>query len=139
MATVATYVGTPKVGLVSAVNADGTTAKTIVTAGSSGSKIVSLQVTSNDTSARTFIISIVRSAAIFIQGTFTIALASGTDGSAPSIDILGNTTLFPGLPVDNDGQRYMLLQSGDTLTATLTTSAVTAAKTVSFTAHYGDF
>lgn len=140
MAVTATpaFVQTPKIGVVQCVNADGTSAKTVVTAGANGSKIVSLTATSDDTSARIFRIGLVRSATTYVLATINIPIASGTDGTAAAVDMMSIIS-WPGQPLDNDGQRYFFLQSGDTLTVTLTTGAVTAAKTVSFAANYGDF
>lgn len=138
MAAAPSFVDAAKTGLVQAVNADGTNAKTIVTAGSNGSKVVSLIATSDDSSARAFKISIVRSGTAYVIGTVSIPANSGTNGSTATVNLLGSG-LLPGLAIDNDGQSYLLLESGDTLTATLTTSAVTAAKVVSFIATYGNF
>jgi hypothetical protein len=137
MAASPVYVGTPGVGVVNVVNADGTAQKTVVTAGSSGTKVVSLTATSNDTGAKVFQVAIVRSATTYILGTVSVPTLAGTDGSTPSVNILGNS-LLPGLPIDNDGQSYIFIKSGDTLVVQATT-AVTATKTVTFTSVYGDF
>jgi len=137
----AVFPQTPKRGMVQVANADGTTKKTVVTAGANGSKIVAVTAASDDTGNRTFNIYVTRSGTSYLLGTVTIPTLAGTDGSAPGIDILGGgtTNQIPGLPVDNDGQRYILLESGDTLQAALTTGAVTAAKTVHLSAVYADF
>lgn len=134
------FTQTPKIGLVTCVNADGTTAKTVYTAGSNGSKIVALTATSTEVNPnnRTFTVSITRSATAYTLVTVTIPFGSGTDGSTAAVDLL-NSTILPSLPLDNDGQKYLFLQSGDTLTVALTTSAVTAGKTVTFAAIAADF
>ena len=134
MASVGNFVGTPKIGLQQILPADTTTAKTVVTAGASASKVVSLTATSDDTS-RIVKIAIVRSAVVYTIGTTTIAATAGTDGVTNSANLL---TSIPGLPLDNDGQPYIQVQSGDTLTAAVTV-AVTAAKTISIASVYGDF
>ena len=140
MATSPTFVGTPKIGLVQIANADGTNAKTVVTAGPSGSKVTGLILTSTEASANTRIIqiSITRSSTAYILGSASVTYGAGTDGSTASINGF-STTSIPGIPVDNDGQPYIFLQSGDTLTATLNTGSVTSGKIVSVTAIYADF
>jgi hypothetical protein len=137
MAIAPIFVGTPKVGVVQILPADTTTAKTLVTAGSSGTKVVSLTATSTDSTARVITVSLVRSATAYVLTTVTVPITAGTDGTTPSVNLL-NTSIFPGLPVDNDGQPYLFLQSGDTLTVASTVT-VTAAKAISFTSVVGDF
>jgi hypothetical protein len=141
MASASFFYSTPKTGLVNVVNADGTTAKTIVTAASAAgavaSKVSALNVASTDTSSRIFIISKVRSGTPYPICAVTIPAGSGTDGTTATVNVFA-AAIIPGLPVDNDGQAYINLQTGDTLTATLSTGSVTATKTVTFTAEFAD-
>ena len=132
------FAQTPKCGMVQVVNADGTNSKIVYTAGANGSKITALLAASNDSSARIFLIRITRSAVNYVLTAVSIPANSGTDGTAPSVDLL-SSSMFTGLPVDNDGQKYLLLESGDTLTVALSTSAVTSGKTVHFKAIGADF
>ena len=138
MAVTATpvFTQTPSLSLAQILPADTTVAKTIVTAGANGTKITALTASSND-AARIVQINLVRSAVVYILTTVTVAANSGTDGTAASVNLL-NTTSLPGLPIDNDGQPYLLLKSGDTLTAAVTVT-VTAAKTISIAAIGADF
>jgi len=131
----AVFPQTPKKGLVQIVNADGTTKKTVVTAGADGIKVVALNVSSDDTSNRTLQVFITRSVTSYLIGSAVITTLAGTDGSTLPIDMLA---LIPGLPVDNDGQRYLFLESGDTLQVAVT-GAVTAAKTVHVAADAANF
>lgn len=131
------FVKTPKAGVAQILPADTTTAKTVLTAGADGQKIVALLATSTDTAARTLQISLVRSAVVYLLGSVTVAIASGTDGTNPSVDLL-STGLIVGLPTDNDGQRYFYMESGDTLTVA-STVAVTAAKVISLIAVAANF
>ena len=138
MAAAPVFVGTPKVGLGQILNATGTANVTILTGGASGSKIVSLVVTSDDTSSRIVKVHITRGGTSYVLTAVTVPIASGTDGSAASVNLLNSASL-PGLPVDNDGQRYLLLtDASDTLTANCTTT-VTAAKILNIVATYGNF
>ena len=138
MAVTATpvFTQTPSLSLAQILPADTTAAKTIVTAGANGSKVTGLSASSND-AARIVVLNLVRSAVSYILTTVTVAANSGTDGTTASVNLI-NTTILPSLPIDNDGQPYLLLKSGDTLTAAVTV-AVTAAKTISIAAIGADF
>lgn len=136
--TLWTLVKQPRKGLVQIVNADASANKTVVTAGANGSKVVSLLASSTELTAnnRDVQVSIIRSATVYILGTTTVPFSAGftVAGGAP-INLLA---VINNLPVDNDGQRYLFLEFGDTLVvASLTT--VTAAKTISVHSDYGDF
>lgn len=139
MAVTATpvFVQTPKVGVVQIVNADASNSKTVITAGANGSKAVSVTVVSDDTSARILTLRITRSATNYPICAVSVPASSGTDGTTVAVNLV-NSTILPGLPTDNDGQRYLFLQSGDTLTVVSGTT-VTAAKTITLTAVYADF
>ena len=86
MATAPIYVGTPKIGVVQCLPADTTTAKTVYTAGASGSKLVSLVATSTDTAARIFTVAIVRSAVSYPVTTVTVPITAGNDGTTASVN-----------------------------------------------------
>jgi hypothetical protein len=127
----------PKLGLVQILNADASSKKTVVTAGANGSKLTALTASSDDTSARIIQLIVTRSATDYILASVSVPASSGTDGTAAAVNLL-NPTILPGLSVDNDGQRYLFLESGDTLTVKSTTT-VTTAKTVSIAAGFGNF
>jgi hypothetical protein len=131
------FVQTPKNTQITIVAADASTNKTVCTAGTNGTKVTALWVTSDDTSARIIQWKITRSAVTVLCGSTNVATLAGTDGVTPAVDLLG-ATLNPGLPIDNDGNKYLFLVSGDTLVISSTTT-VTAAKTVSATAIHADF
>ena len=130
------FVQTPKITPITIVNADGTGLKVVATAGADGSKVVGLQVSSDD-AARVLQVWLTRAATNYLLATVDIAALAGFDGIVPVVDAM-NTTEWPGLPVDNDGQRYFFLESGDTLSISVTV-AVTAAKTIYGIAHFGNF
>jgi hypothetical protein len=121
------FVQTPKITPAAFVNADAAnTKKTILTAGSAGTKVVAVNSTSTDTVSRICQLWLTRSAVSYLLGSAVVLTLSGTDGIVTTQNVL---LLFPGLPVDNDGQRYLFLESGDTLQASFTTQ-VTAAKEI---------
>lgn len=128
-------VQTPKIGLTQILPADTTAAKTVIVVGANGAKVTGLIATSTDTAARTIQISVVRSAVSYLLGSTTVAIAAGTDGTNLSSNLLST---IPGLPIDNDGQSYLYLETGDTLTVASTVT-VTAAKAVSVLATFGNF
>jgi hypothetical protein len=132
----ATLVKQPRKGLAQILPADTTSQKTVVTAGANGSKVVSLIASSSDTTDRVVQVFLVRSATSYLLCTLTVPLTAGFAAAVPGpVNLLG---FVPNLPVDNDGQPYLFLESGDTLTvASLTT--VTTAKAISVHSDYGDF
>src|SRR5436190_10607243 len=125
MASSPVYVGTPKLGLVQIVAADASALKTLATAGASGSKLVGVTICSDDSSARVVQLYITRSGVDYLIATVNVPTLSGTDGTNAVVSALGQ--LLPGLPIDNDGQRYLFMENGDVLKAK-TTTTVTAAK-----------
>jgi uncharacterized protein (UPF0371 family) len=134
-----TFAKQPKLGLAQIVNADASAQKTVITAGGNGSKVLSLRATSTDTSARDVQFAVVRGGTTYVLGTVAVALTAGFINSAPSVDLL-NTSQSPigSLPFDHDGQKYINLESGDTLVV-LALTTVTAAKAISVFAEYEDF
>ncbi len=135
----ATFARQPRHGLAQIANADASGQKTVVTAGASGSKLTALYASSTDTSARVIAISIVRSATTYLLASPTVALRAGDTADTPAVDLL-NSTVFPAglLSTDNDGQKYLFLESGDTLVVNAQTT-VTSGKIVSVHADYSDF
>lgn len=134
MSSTPTYVASPNPGLAQIANADASSLKDLVTAGSSGTKVTGINVASTDTSARVIQLWQTRSATAYLIGSLSVPAASGNDGSTISANLLG---LIGGLPVDNDGNPYILLKSGDKLQVSSTTT-VTSAKIVHVTATAGD-
>ena len=129
------FVKTPKVTQITILPADTTAQKVVCTAGANGSKVVGLIATSNDTATMNVQILIKRSATSILLGTGRIVTLSGTNGAAANVNLLN---AISGLPIDNDGQPYLYLVSGDTLECAVLVT-VTAAKTISLTCIHGDF
>lgn len=131
------FVQTPKITPAAFTNSDSAnTKKTIHTAGSNGSKVVGIMATSTDTSNRTAQLWLTRSATSYLLGSFVVPTLSGTDGTNPSMNLLAGFLLQ--LPVDNDGQKYLFLESGDTLQVSFT-AQVTSAKEIDVTAIGANF
>ncbi len=134
MAATPAFASVPKITPMSFVNADGTNKKTVFTAGSSGSKVTAIVCTSTDTGTRILQLYLTRSATNYLLGSYLIAIGAGSDGVAVTGNLL---TMTMALPNDNDGQRYIFLESGDTLTV-MVTVAVTAAKEIDVIAIGGN-
>lgn len=137
------FIQTPRItpqNFIQGTDAAGTY-KTIFTAGTNGSKITGILVNTTDgTAAHLLTLRILRAAVGYPLINYTLPINSGGDGSTPSVDLLagGPSNLLQGLPVDNDGQKYILLESGDTLEMTFAT-ALTASKNIYVTTIGGNF
>lgn len=125
----------PRKGLVQIANGDGTGNKTVIAAGANGSKVASLMAASTDTSARDVQVSLVRGGTTYPLGVTNVPITAGTIAATPPVNLLA---AIAGLPVDNDGQKYLFLESGDTLVVSALI-AVTSAKLISVHADYADF
>lgn len=141
MAVTATpiFLQAPKHGLVQVVNADSTGNKTVVTGGANGSKVFALYAHSDDTAAVNLRVSIVRSGTTYPISVVNIPIGAGNTNSVPPVNLLA----APQFPVDllakdQDGQNYLYLQSNDALVVNALVT-VTAAKTITVHADYGDF
>jgi hypothetical protein len=132
-----TFVKQPTNGKVKIVNADGQTQKTVYTAGANGSKITALVASSTDTSGVDVQVSITNGGTSYPIGTVNVYAGAGNSGTTNAVNLL-NLNNMPGLPVDSDGQPYLLLISGDTLTLSALTT-VTSAKQIAVSAIGGDF
>jgi len=131
------FVGTPKRGMVQIVNADGQANKTVLSAGGSGSKAVSLYAHSTDTSARDVQVAFTRSSVTFPICVVSVPANSGNTSALPPVDLL---SMIPAsaLALDQDGQRYMLMESGDALVVSALTT-VTATRAISVHCDVGHF
>jgi hypothetical protein len=117
--------------------ADTTTVKAVLAAGTNGTKVEMLAVTSTDTTARDLGIYLTISATSYLIGTVSIPITAGFTNAIVTVDILRSTQL-PFLPFDAMGNRCLYLASGTTLSVgTLTT--VTTAKQITITCMGANF
>ena len=140
MAANPNFAGTLQTPAVSFANADGTTIKTILTAGAtagaSGSRIDTLFATNTDTgNAYVLQLSIQKSGVDYIIGEVNVPLGAGTNGSAKSVAVL-NSTDIPGLAYTEGGALY--LATGASLRAKCKTT-VAGANTVSISGCAVDY
>ncbi len=133
MATSATFVATSNVSAVTFVNADGTTAKTLWTAGSGGGRLGSISVVSDDTAAAPLALYVRLSGTDYRIGTVNVPIGAGNTASVVSVNLL---VLSANPWLDSDGS-LKLPNGGIIKVGPLT--AVTAAKTVTIVAWGADF
>jgi hypothetical protein len=137
LASSANFPSAPLLGLAQILTEDASDQKTVLTAGAAGAKVTSVFALSDDSSPRVITLSVLRSGVNYPIAVVSVPGPSGTNGTAPAVDIL-DATLLPVLPVDNDGQRYILLEPGDELQVN-SGSTVTTSKFVSVVAIGADF
>lgn len=132
------FYGTAKTSAVQIANADGTTKKTVLTAGSNGSILLGVQATTTDSAANDvgLYIQIGGSGTAYPIGGKRVAALSGDATTAnPSAAVsLLDVGQFPFLLPDGSLQ----LGAGDILQAAVQ-ATVTSAKTVTIVAQYGDY
>lgn len=107
-----TFVKTPNRGFAQMSSATGSSGLvTPYTGGANGSKIVSIVVTATTTQAQDMQWGILNAISSFIlYGTKSIPVAAGSSDSIPAVNLL-DTTATPGLPLDSDGNVYIMLAS----------------------------
>lgn len=127
--------------------ADTTTTKTLVTAGTNGTKIDAINIQSTDTAARyvTLTVQIAGAGTAFPLGNIIVPLTAGSQatGTAPSVDALraggtSNVANIPGFSYDALGNKCLFLSAG-TILGVNVSSTVTAATAITVFAQGGDF
>jgi len=136
--SVATLIKQPQNGKVQIANADAQSQKTVYTGGANGSKVSSLIAVSTDTAAHDVQVSITNGGTSYPLGTVSVVAGAGNSSGVNSVNLLDPTKLL-GLSFDSDGNPYIFLISGDTLTVSALPT-VTSAKLITVTAPaVGDF
>jgi len=127
---------TPKTNAVTFVNADGTTAKTLVTAGANGCRVLSINVTSDDTATVTIqpYVQLLGAGSNYLLGGKAVVTLSGI-GASPvtSVQVLDPAQIAALLA---DGSLQL---AGTDLLKVAPVAAVTAAKTVTIVAQWIDY
>lgn len=135
MSANANFVATIRTPVASIANADSTTFKTLMAAGSGGSRLDACSITNSDASnAYVVQIAIQVSAVDYEIGEVTVPAGSGTNGSAKAVNMLNSTDL----PQLSNTLNVMFLASGATLRVR-TKTAVSGVNTVRFVGFGGDY
>lgn len=102
----------------------------LFTAGSYGSRIITLIASSNDTATQTVFIYASGSAGAAIPiGSVVVTARAGDTGSIKNVDFLNGANIV-GLPYDNTGRQYIPLDPDYVLKASVSGSAVSSGKTI---------
>ena len=135
MSANANFVSTIRTPVVSIANADGTTFKSFMAAGSGGSRLDACSITNSDAS-NAYVVQIAMqvSAVDYEIGEVTVPAGSGTNGSAKAVNLLNSTDL----PQLSNTLNVMFLASGATLRVR-TKTAVSGVNTVRFVGFGGDY
>jgi hypothetical protein len=135
MSATSAFFVTPKNITAQLLNADGiNTLKTVYTP-TTAAKLASLMITSTETAvAHDVNIYVTKGGVDYLLGTVSVPINSGFTSGAPAVNAF-NSTNMPGLAVDSDGNRYLMLEATSVLKASVPV-IVTAAKALNF-AGYG--
>ena len=123
------FPGTVTTDAVKFENADGTTAKTLLTAGAAGTRVDAIVVTSTDTAARTLTLGLLKNAVTYRIGEIVVPIGAGTNGTEKPAD--GITLALPMLDC-------LHIEAGCSLTVAAQV-AVTAGKAIDVVALGGDY
>jgi hypothetical protein len=131
---------TPSRGVVQFLQGTDTagTYKTLYTAGANGSRCYGMVMNNNDASTTHLVTVQIVNAAVKYGGTAlnTVLSAGFVNGTPPQP--LMSSSVWPGLPVDQYGNPYVQLVSGDTIQATFGT-ALTTSDLIDIYASCSDF
>jgi hypothetical protein len=122
---------------VSLANADGTNWKDLYTAGADGALVKALSVTSTDTATQVVQYGIYDGSTVRVIGASPVVANAGTDGTAPSVDLM-DLAMSPQLAIDSNGKGFLHLQ-GTYKLQVKSTVAVTAAKTIDVVAAVEEY
>lgn len=138
------YAITPKNSVGSIVNATGagtlasnTNGVAIYTAPAAGARVTSLIFTSSDTASRDFFVYIFDGSTVIPIGIINVPANSGNTSGTLSVDGL-NPTVMVGMPIDNNGKRYIDMKASTVLKFAAVV-AVTTAKQVNASVIAGEY
>lgn len=114
------------------------TYKTLYTAGANGSRCYGMWMTNNDASATHLITVQIVNGGVKYGGTALTTVSSAGFVSGTSAQSLMTSSVWPGLPIDQYGNPYLQLASGDTLQATFAT-ALTATDLINIVVSCSDY
>lgn len=114
------------------------TYKTLYTAGSNGSRCYAMWMTNNDASATHVVTVQIVNSAVKYGGTALLSVQSAGFTNGTPAQSLITPTIWPGLPLDQYGNPYIQLVSGDTIQATFAT-ALTSTDVLNIVASCSDF
>ena len=131
---------TPNRGIVQFLQGTDTagTYKTLYTAGANGSRCYGIWSTNNDASATHLLTLQIVNGGVKYGGVAITSVESAGFANATPAQNLTSATNWPGLPVDQYGNPYIQIVSGDTLQATFATN-LTSTDLINIVASCSDF
>lgn len=133
-----TFVKTPNRGVALISTGTGIALSTIYTGGTSGSKVTGINVTTSSTSAVT-VFFYLTSGTSYIFTTLSVPASAGVSVGVPPVSVL-SVANTPGLPLDSDGNPYLILaSSADLLQMSASATVPTTGGNVYAVAVAGDF
>ncbi len=132
---------TPNRGIVQFLQGTDTagTYKTLYTAGANGSRCYGMVMNNNDvTTTHLVTVQIVNTAVKYGGSALTTALSAGFSNSTTAQPLM-SSSVWPGLPVDQYGNTYIQLISGDTIQATFATALSTTANVINLYVTCNDY
>lgn len=132
------FIKNRKVAVVTIVPADTTTLKTLMTAGSEGSRLLAINVVTDDTAANVvgMYVQVAGAGSNYPLGVKSVALRSGDPTNAAAVPSVNIMDLAAVAGLDPDGS--LGLGAGDVVKVGVQ-ATVTAGKTVTCMAIYGDY
>lgn len=107
MAATASFIATPKTPVAAFVNADGTSFKTLVTAGTSGTRVDSIAAANGDAAnAYVLQLAVQVSGVDYVLGEVAVPIGAGTNGVAKSVALL-NPGDIPALSFCESGALWL--------------------------------
>lgn len=129
------FIGNLKDAVARLQNSDGTSFVTLLSGPTSGGRIKSLHITTDDTSAVTLQFAKTVGGVDYVLGEIPVPAGSGTNGSSVAVNGLDSTKM-PALQSDGVN-RFLDIANGTTLKVKAKV-AITAAKFVYVSAEYGE-
>lgn len=115
------------------------TYKTLYTAGANGSRCYGMLMNNNDvTTTHLVTVQIVNTAVKYGGAAATTTLSAGFSNSTAGQPLMA-PSVWPGLPVDQYGNPYIQLVSGDTVQATFATALSTTGNVINIYTSCSDF
>lgn len=132
---------TPNRGLQQFVQGTDTTLalKSLYVAGANGSKVLGAVAVSSDSASAHLVSLFVKNTGgtTFLANTVSVTAGAGNASATPPVALM-SAAVWPGLPVDNDGNPYLFLANGDTLEAEYQTT-LAASSTISLVCAATDY
>lgn len=133
---------TPNRGFVALTSASGLNSfQTLYTAGVNGSRCYSITATSTDTVGHNVTLQLLQAGNVMFQETVAVGIAAGQPpvaGGGPVVPLL-TPSVTTGLPVDQYGNQYLQLISGDTIKVADSYAAISSGEIVNIYAICSDY